>query len=93
MTYEHLFPTPDDIPAEHRLDSHAADACLVDGERRQRAGPTKTAYGPVFVRTGGSLERPSIGHQGRRSPMRGASSIAPNVGERRSRFLNTDVIR
>ena len=62
MTYEHLFPTPDDIPAEYRLDPCAADAYLVDGERRQWAGPTETAYGPVFVRTGGGLERPPIGH-------------------------------
>ena len=61
MTYEHLFPTRDDIPAEHRLDPHAADAYLVDGELRQWAGPTETACGPVFVRTGGGLERPSIG--------------------------------
>jgi hypothetical protein len=62
MTYEHLFPTRDDIPAEHRVDPHAADAYLVDGELRQWAGPTETACGPVFVRTGGGLERPPIGH-------------------------------
>jgi len=58
MTYEHLFPTRDGIPAEHRLDPYPADRYLVDGELRQWAGPTETAYGAVFVRTGGGLERP-----------------------------------
>jgi glyceraldehyde-3-phosphate dehydrogenase (NADP+) len=62
MTDEHLFPTRDEIPAEHRLEPHAADAYLVDCELRQWTGPTETAYGPVFVRTGGALQRPSIGH-------------------------------
>jgi acyl-CoA reductase-like NAD-dependent aldehyde dehydrogenase len=30
MTCEHLFPTRNEIPAEHRLEPHAADAYLVD---------------------------------------------------------------
>jgi len=62
MTHEHLFPTRDDIPAEHRLDPHAADTYLADGELRQWTGPTETAFGPIFVRTVGGLERPPIGH-------------------------------
>jgi glyceraldehyde-3-phosphate dehydrogenase (NADP+) len=61
MTYEHLFPTHDDIPPEYRLVPLAADAYLVDGELRTWTGPTETAYGPVFVRTGSGLERPPVG--------------------------------
>jgi len=62
MTYEHLFPAPHDIAPEHRLDPLAADAYLVDGELRRWEGATETACGPVFVQTGGGLERPPIGY-------------------------------
>jgi len=48
---EHLFPTRDDIPAQHRLDPLAAGAYLIDGELRQWTGPWRThtarsSYGP-----------------------------------------------
>ena len=61
MNYEHLFPTRDEIPLQHRLEPLAAGAYLVDGELRQWAGPTETACGPVFVRTASGLERPPVG--------------------------------
>ncbi len=65
MTPEFLsskFPTPDGVPAAHRLDRVPTERCyLLDGEVREWAGDVTEVSSPICLNSGGTLSRTRIG--------------------------------
>ncbi len=57
-----LFPTADEIPAEHRLPAFLEQReYLIDGELRCWNGPLQETMSPVLLQTGGGLVRQRVG--------------------------------
>lgn len=57
-----LFPSPADIPEAHRLPSRVdQDEYLIGGEIRRWSGPRAEVASPIFLHSGGGLQRAGIG--------------------------------
>lgn len=57
------FPTPDQVPAEFRVDPRSYERLyLINGELREWNGPVADISSPLCLREGTSLQRPIIGH-------------------------------
>jgi glyceraldehyde-3-phosphate dehydrogenase (NADP+) len=58
-----LFPTADEVPTEHRLDTRGYERLyLLDGQVRTWEGPLVDVSSPVCLRQNGTRSRPIIGH-------------------------------